>query len=305
MLSDKSMYDVVILTEQRFVNPKKTDWYINQVILEDKILETALKKKGLRVTKRDWADKNFDWKTTKYAIFRTTWDYFERFNEFFIWLEITKNKTTFINSEDIINWNIDKHYLQDLAKKDINIAPTLFVEKGDNVTLKQLFEKTNWQEVVIKPAISGAARHTYRANINNYQKVQNIFNELIKVECMLFQKFLKNITLLGEISLIMIGGKYTHAVKKTSKKGDFRVQDDHGGKVEKYNPTEAEITFAENCLKASPFKPIYARVDIVYDNNNIISLSELELIEPELWFRNNPISANLLAEEIFNLLSSK
>jgi len=103
----------------------------------------------------------------------------------------------------------------------------------------------------------------------------------------------------------MIGGNYTHAVKKTAKKGDFRVQDDHGGTVKEYWPTKDEIIFAENCLKASPFNPMYARVDIVYDNNNTISLSELELIEPELWFRNNPISANLLAEEVINLISSK
>jgi len=299
------MFDVVILTDHRYVNPKKTDWYIDQVLLEDQLLQTALEGKGLRVIKKDWADKHFDWTTTKYAIFRTTWDYFERFDEFFTWLENTNNETTFINSEEVINWNIDKHYLQYLAKNNINIAPTLFIEKGDATTLKQLFEKTNWKEVVLKPAISGAARHTYRINPNNYKKHENIFQELIKVECMLFQSFLKNITLFGEISLIMIGGKYTHAVKKKAKKGDFRVQDDHGGTVEKYKPTKVEIIFAENCLEASPFKPIYARVDIVYDNNNIISLSELELIEPELWFRNNPISTNLLAEEISNLISSK
>jgi glutathione synthase/RimK-type ligase-like ATP-grasp enzyme len=299
------MFDVVILTDQRYVNPKKTDWYIDQVLLEDQLLQTALEKKGLSVIKKDWADKHFDWTTTKYAIFRTTWDYFERFDEFFTWLKNTKNKTTFINSSEIIKWNIDKHYLQDLAKNNINIAPTLFIEKGDTITLAQLFEKTNWKEVVLKPAISGAARHTYRINSNNYKEHENIFQELIKVECMLFQKFLKNITILGEISLIMIGGRYTHAVKKTAKKGDFRVQDDHGGTVDIYQPTKDEIIFAENCLKASPFKPIYARVDIVYDNNNIISLSELELIEPELWFRNNPISAKLLAEEIFNLIPSK
>ena len=54
--------------------------------------------------------------------------------------------------------------------------------------------------------------------------------------------------------------------------------------------------------KKCPFKPIYARVDIVYDNNNKPSLSELELIEPELWFRNNPKCATLLADEIFNLI---
>ena len=51
----------------------------------------------------------------------------------------------------------------------------------------------------------------------------------------------------------MIGGKYTHAVKKTAKKGDFRVQDDHGGKVEIYNATQSEIKFAEDCIEKCPF----------------------------------------------------
>ena len=118
---------------------------------------------------------------------------------------------------------------------------------------------------------------------------------------MLFQEFLNNITAKGEISLIMIGRKFTHAVKKMAKKGDFRVQDDHGGKVEEYNPTIEEISFAENCLKISPFTPIYARVDIVDDNKNKPSLSELELIEPGLWFRNCSKSAELLAIEIKKL----
>ena len=118
---------------------------------------------------------------------------------------------------------------------------------------------------------------------------------------MIFQQFLNNITQMGEISLIMIAGKYTHAVKKIAKQGDFRVQDDHGGVVEKYNAKKIEINFAEKCLKAIPENTMYARVDIVYDNNNKPSLSELELIEPELWFRNNPTSAKLLANEILKL----
>ena len=299
------MFDVVILTDHRYVNPKKTDWYIDQVLLEDQLLQTALEKKGLRVIKKDWADKHFDWTTTKYAIFRTIWDYFERFEEFFSWLEQTKNKITFINSTEIIKWNIDKHYLHDLAKNGVNIAPTLFIEKGNIITLSQLFEKTNWSETVIKPAISGAARHTYRINPNNYLEYEEIFQKLISEECMLFQKFLNKIIIQGEISLILIGGRFTHAVKKIAKKGDFRVQDDHGGTVEEYTANKQEIIFSEHCLKSSPFTPMYARVDIVYDNSNKLSLSELELIEPELWFRNNPTSANLLAQEIFSLISSR
>lgn len=303
MLADRAMFDIVILTDNRYVNPTTTNWYIDQVVLEDQLLQTALEDKGLKVCKKDWADLSFDWTKTKYAIFRTTWDYFDRFDDFFSWLNQTKNKTIFINSVEVINWNIDKHYLQYLAKNNINIAPTLFVEKGEKISLKQLFEKTNGREAVIKPAISGAARHTYRINASNCSEFETVFQNLIKNECMLFQEFLNNITTQGEISLILIGGKYTHAVKKIAKKGDFRVQDDHGGSVEKYNPTNLEITFAENCLKASPYQPIYARIDIVYDNNNKPSLSELELIEPELWFRDCPKAAKLLAEEIFNLIS--
>ena len=301
MLTNKAIFDIVILTDHRYVNPKKADWYTQQVLDEDSLLQTALENKGLKVCKKDWADKGFDWTTTKYAIFRTTWDYFERFDEFFIWLENTKKKTTFINSSEIINWNIDKHYLQDLAKNKINIAPTLFIEKGDKITLLALFTKAKWNEAVLKPPISAAARNTYRITPSNCSEVEAVFQELIESESMLFQEFLNNITKKGEISLILIGGKYTHAVKKIAKKGDFRVQDDHGGRVEKYTPTKEEIVFAENCLTASPYKPMYARVDIVYDNNDKPSLSELELIEPELWFRFFPEAAEKLAEEINKL----
>ena len=38
------MYDVVILTENRYINPKSTDWYIDQVILEDKLLLDRINK---------------------------------------------------------------------------------------------------------------------------------------------------------------------------------------------------------------------------------------------------------------------
>ena len=38
------MFDVIILTDYRYVNPEKTDWYIDQVLLEDNILQTSLEK---------------------------------------------------------------------------------------------------------------------------------------------------------------------------------------------------------------------------------------------------------------------
>ena len=304
MHTQSKSFDIVILTDSRYVNPKETNWYIDQVLLEDKLLLEELEKKNLRVCKKNWADREFDWRTTKYVIFRTTWDYFEKFDEFFLWIEMTKKKTVFINSSEIIKWNIDKHYLRFLQNKGINIAPTTFIEKNNFKSLSKLFIKSKWEKAVLKPAISGAARNTYCITMQNYTDFEDIFNKLIAKESMLLQEYLSDITLNGEISLIMIGGEYTHAVRKIAKKGDFRVQDDHGGKVIKYNAKASEIKFANKCLEACPYKTTYARVDIIYDNKKEPSLSELELIEPELWFRNNKSAASLLAKEIKLLVRS-
>ena len=302
MHTQNKSFDIVILTDSRYVDPKESNWYIDQVILEDKLLQEELEKKNLRVCKKNWADNEFNWCTTKYVIFRTTWDYFEKFDEFFLWIEMTKKKTVFINSSEIIKWNIDKHYLRFLQNKGINIAPTTFIEKNNFKSLSKLFIKSKWEKAVLKPAISGAARNTYCITKQNYTDLEDIFNKLITKESMLLQEYLSDITLNGEISLIMIGGEYTHAVRKIAKKGDFRVQDDHGGKVIKYNAKASEIKFANKCLGACPYKTTYARVDIIYDNKKEPSLSELELIEPELWFRNNKSAASLLAKEIKRLV---
>ena len=120
---------------------------------------------------------------------------------------------------------------------------------------------------------------------------------------MILQPFQHNIVVKGEISLIVINGKFTHAVLKIAKKGDFRVQDDFGGSVHNYTPTLLEINFAEKAVEACDELPIYARVDVFTDNNNNLALAELELIEPELWFRNNPRAADELAKGVLQLIN--
>ena len=87
MSRNKNIFDIVILTEGRYIDPASRDWYIDQVLLEDKIVQTELEKKGLKVCRKDWADPEFNWENTEYAIFRTTWDYFERLDEFYCWME--------------------------------------------------------------------------------------------------------------------------------------------------------------------------------------------------------------------------
>ncbi len=293
-------FDVVILTESRYITPTKTDWYIDQILLEDKLVADALTNKGLNVTKKDWADPNFDWKSTKTILFRTTWDYFDRFDEFSKWLNEVSHLTQLINPAEQIKWNIDKHYLNDLTKKGINCVESHFIEKGTRITLAALHEKLGWQETVIKPTVSGGARHTYRLNPNNYDEHETIFSELIKNEAFILQPFQKNILTKGEVSHIVFDGIYSHSILKIAKKGDYRVQDDFGGSVHLYTASKKEIEFAEKTTKACSPLPVYARVDVIYDNNEALAINEIELIEPELWFRKNDQAANQLANAIFS-----
>lgn len=298
------MYDVIVLTQAEYINPANVDWYVQNVLDEDNYVLEALRVQGLKAEKKDWADPDFDWSTTRSVIFRTTWDYFDRYSEFAPWLDEISSKCLLLNSAEIINWNIDKHYLRDLKEAGLNIAPSHFIKRGSTTSLQDLFASTGWSEAVLKPTISGAARHTYRLTPANAEEHEGILAELLKEEDMIFQEFLNDIVEFGEISLMFMGGEYTHAVRKIAKAGDFRVQDDHGGTVEIHKASKEEVEFGLASLEACPFKPAYARIDIVRDNNGVLSLCELELIEPELWFRNFPQAATKLAITCKELLES-
>lgn len=292
------LFDITILTDKRYVEPVEITPYIQNVLEEDNSLFKALEKEGLKVFRTNWDNPTFDWSKTKFIIFRTTWDYFDRFDEFSIWLEKVNKITTLINPKELIYWNIDKHYLQDLERHKINIPPTIFIEKSDSRSLAEIVSTKNWDLFILKPAISGAARHTYKIKQNEISKFENLFSELIANESMLLQEYQTQITSKGEVAFMVFGGKFSHAVLKKAKPGDYRVQDDFGGTVHHYSPNKDEIKFVEQVFSICHPKPVYARIDVIWDNNNELCVGEIELIEPELWFRMNQNAAENCAKAV-------
>jgi glutathione synthase/RimK-type ligase-like ATP-grasp enzyme len=291
-------FDVILLTEDRYEQPKTLNPYIENLLWEDRLVQEALEKKGLRVGRFSWSNPNVDWSRCAIALFRTTWDYFHRFQEFSRWLDQVKDQTRLFNPTELLMWNLDKHYLQDLERKGVHTVPTHFIETGSQQSLTAIHAELGWTHTVVKPAVSGAARHTYRLAPENLGQHEPIFRELIAKEALLLQPFQNYIVEQGELSLMIFGGQYTHAVRKVAKPGDFRVQDDFGGTVHLYHPTAEERAFAEAAVAACDPSPIYARVDIIRDNEGHLAIVELELIEPELWFRLHPPAADLLAEKV-------
>jgi len=296
------MTDITLLTCRAYYKPDNITPYIQNILLEQELLKSAFESQGLKVDITYWDNPSYEWQQTKSVLFRTVWDYFERFDEFWDWLEQVKTKTRLINSYELIKWNIDKHYLRDLKNNGIQVVPTYFADRGNNISLQEIANLNDWKHIVIKPAISASAFNTYKITNDEIEQKEQLFHELLQTHDMLVQPFFPTISELGEASLMVFGGKFTHAILKKAKAGDFRVQDDFGGTVHDYNPTQEEIKFAEKVFQSCISLPIYGRVDIVWDSNKHIYLSELEIIEPELWIRNRPESANKIAEAVNKIL---
>lgn len=168
-----------------------------------------------------------------------------------------------------------------------------------------MLDVTGWEEAVVKPCVSGAARHTYRINRANAEELQSVVGPLVAGESFILQPFIGDVLRSGEDSLMVIDGRFTHAVRKVAKAGDFRVQGDHGGTVQDHEPTEEQIELAERAMSICQPAPSYGRVDMVRDNQGRLAVMELELIEPDLWLRNNPSAATALAQAIAKVAAKR
>lgn len=92
-----------------------------------------------------------DWSRCGAAVFRSTWDYFERFDEFEPWLGQVSQQTRLINDAELIRWNIDKRYLADLERAGVAIVPTHFLARAQATSLADVMQERGWDEVVFKP----------------------------------------------------------------------------------------------------------------------------------------------------------
>ncbi|MCI5055818.1 MAG: hypothetical protein MRY83_06895 [Flavobacteriales bacterium] len=295
------MKRIVFVTQSKYLSNPNDNWYTQQILDDDHAIISRLPD-SIECQRHSWTDDQIDWSIFDLVVIRTTWDYFYKIDLFRDWIKRVNEVSTLVNSYETLLWNLDKKYLFDLQEKGIHTVKSFLLEKGKIVDLKAFVHNVGLKEFVLKPTIGGAAKNTFKLKIEELQDFQTDFESLIGVEDYLIQPFLHNI-LKGEISLVFIGGVYSHAVLKKAKSGDFRVQDDFGGTLHEYTASAEEVEFAENVLKCCPGDLTYARVDLVLDNDNLIALSEVELIEPELWFRRSEKASASFADELAKILS--
>ena len=90
----KSLTDITILTDSRYVTPGKSDPYVANILYEEMLVRKALEERGLKVNRINWDHPETDWSATRFIFFRSTWDYFDRFAEFRQWLERVRHQVS-------------------------------------------------------------------------------------------------------------------------------------------------------------------------------------------------------------------
>ena len=289
---------IALVNDHRWIDPVDPDDYAGRILTEDGLVVDALTRRGAAVERVAWSDPEVDWAGFDIALIRQTWDYFERYPEFLDWLGRAEALTRIVNPAALIRWNADKRYMLELERAGVPIVPTLLFARGSAPgLLVDHLAAAGWAGAVIKPSVSGGGRETWRIDGSDPDAQQAHWQRLVAAEDMLLQPFLPEILDRGELSLIVIDGQATHAVRKRAAPGEFRVQDDHGGTVAPAEIDDEAAAVAEQAVAASPIVPLYARVDLVETGRGPL-LMELELIEPELFYRFCPAAAERLAEAL-------
>ncbi len=208
------------------------------------------------------------------------WDYFEGNQEAFI-SEMAKasKHTKLFNSFDVIRWNSDKSYLDELDRSGAPVIQTLYLERVTQTGVERAFDTLDTDTLVIKPQIGGGA---WRQVL--YKKGEPFPNKAeLPPEGAMVQAFLPSVQSEGEYSFLYFGGHFSHALVKRPKTGDYRIQSIYGGTEETYEPSKTERADARLILDALDFTPLYARVDLLRGNDGGLRLIELELLEPYLY----------------------
>lgn len=270
-------------------------WFI-----DDDHVHEPLQNLGWEVHNIPW-DQPTDWNTYDRVIIRSPWNYQDHLEDFLSVLEeIDTSKAILLNSLDIVKWNINKNYLFDLEEKGIELVPTIKTFSPTRFDIEQSFVKFSSDEIIIKPIIGANADDTFRIHKNDSEAITFVHSVFQDRECMI-QPFMTNIIAEGEFSLIYFNGNLSHTILKTVGKGDYRVQEEHGGGVTSINnPEKILLAAANKIINALDKAPLYARVDLLRTPQNSFALMELELIEPCLYFRFDADSAGKFAHCIHN-----
>tara|TARA_R110000737_G_scaffold5016_4_gene16339 strand:- start:3937 stop:4815 length:879 start_codon:yes stop_codon:yes gene_type:complete len=245
---------------------------------------------GMSLHDLAWDDPDLDWSSFGAAIIGTTWDYWDRIDEFLATLERIGTLTKLFNSAALVRWNSRKTYLRELEAKGANLIPTLWLDAAPPERAVSAFDELGSEDLVFKRQIGAGAADQHR--LKRGDPIPDM------PHAMMVQPFLRMIQDEGEISFIFIDGTFSHALVKRAASGDYRIQSTYGGTEKAISPSAEDLVAATAIISTLEDVPLYGRVDMLRGPDGRLLLMELELIEPYLYPLEGPELGTKMASAV-------
>ncbi len=258
----------------------------------------VLLRAGFSVEARDWTDPG-DLADFDLVMPLVAWGYHQDPPRWHALLDrLERDAVPTLNPVPLLRWNSDKRYLAELGDRGVATIPTRLVESLSEAALAEAHGVFG-DQLVIKPPVSASAYGTHLLGPNDPVPPNAVG------QAMLVQPFLRAVAAEGEYSIMLFDGRFSHAIVKRPKAGDYRVQPHLGGTELPCEAPVGAIELALAALAAAPAKATYARVDMVRDNEGELAIIELELIEPALWLQHAPDGGESFASAVRSALAQE
>lgn len=201
---------------------------------------------------------------------------------------IEKANIPCINPVQTLRYFINKEYLLYLQRQGVRVISTKKV--SSLLSYQQLIAECGDFYKIIKP-INGECGKLVR-HINEISPTN--LNEYAKNSCsLLLQPYVSEIEQ-GEISIIYIGSKFSHAVIKKPSEGSFKCNGPHvGATINPYNPSAEEIRIGLTIRDIFQYKLEIFRFDYVITSTGPL-IMEVEVLDPNYYTKLDPFCAEKL-----------
>ncbi|CAB4335706.1 unannotated protein [freshwater metagenome] len=247
---------------------------------------------GIDLVQAAWEDESVAWDSFDLVVVRSPWNYVKRLNAFRKWLGDRRGLTTFHNPVELIEWNIDKRYLADLAHQGVPIVPTAFVDSIEEFhSAAQSFGSA---EIVVKPSVSAGSRLTGRY-LKTDRAAEVLASEILaKGLTTMVQPFAARIDAEGEIGTVLFDGMISHSFNKAAllAEGGQLVGGEYQEQITSVQTPDDVLVVVDAAASAATEvargagwiskdqQLLYGRYDVVRLDDGSPALLEAELFEP-------------------------
>lgn len=269
-----------------------------ELTADDRLALPALRERGIEVVPIVWGGEART-RGLDGLVLRSCWDYHQVEPSIFLtWVEEQRQAGLQVwNPFEVVRWNLHERYLLEAAAQGARIPRTACIERGSSQPLRDVLEASGiGPGMVLKPAVSLDGHDTHRFS-ELHSEAERIYESLLRRGDVLVQEFIAEIQSEGELSLVFMGGAFSHAIRKRPGPGSFRVQVEYGGTREPFHPTPDQVRHAERLLALAGQPLLYARVDLVPVRGELV-LMKLELIAPMLFLGYAPGAPERFAEAV-------